>query len=163
MERTVTSPMGPLRIGRIRALSGLIVGLTIIAFSSLGPAQSAQAATNWSIRATFVSASTGDDVPLRWGRTDTATQTGFGWNHMVKRYHATEASYRGWVSKIDYTLDHCKAVSIGGGKYSCSYALRYNSDWKVNVIFSDRIDSGSADHRPVGIITAYLVQVNCGC
>ncbi|MBF4549326.1 hypothetical protein [Pseudoclavibacter sp. VKM Ac-2888] len=140
----------------------LFAALLIALSSALFAPQQAQAAeTDWNIRTTFISGG-GDDVPLRWGRADTQGQVGTGWNHMVSRGHASEATYNSWVGHIEYVLDTCNPNFIAG-KATCARQMEGNPDYQYVVVFTDRVDPASGDGRPVGVVTAYLQQLNCGC
>ncbi|MEV0849416.1 hypothetical protein AB0J21_26675 [Streptomyces sp. NPDC049954] len=64
---------------------------------------------------------------------------------------------------IDSTLDRGKC-GAKGSKTTCkleSHTFRNINAGGMKVVFTERVDSRSKDHRPVGVITAY--HDDCGC
>lgn len=156
MRNTSTSVRG-------RLLAGIAAVLVVVGAGVAVP-QVASAVTNWSVRTTYVSAG-GHDAPLRWGRADTSTQTGFGWNHIVAQVHASEATYSFWSKQIERVLTGpgCKKPTAVSGKYTCKRSIEGNPDVVIYVVWTGRVDKASNDGRPVGVITAYQRGENCGC
>ncbi|MFD7298587.1 hypothetical protein ACFV9W_35355 [Streptomyces sp. NPDC059897] len=127
----------------------------------------AQAATNpnpidWSVYSTHFGPD-GEDLPLRVGQKDAASIDGFGKRHIESGHGDQISSWSNMKRDIDKTLDRGKCASKGS-KTTCKLQSNTFSNVRagaMKVVFTERVDSRSKDHRPVGIITAYYYD--CGC
>ncbi|MFB6844706.1 hypothetical protein ACFCXS_07560 [Streptomyces sp. NPDC056373] len=144
------------------------VTVSVIALCLFGAAASpAQAAANpnpidWHVYSTHIGPD-GEDVPLRVGQKDAAGIDGFGKRHIESGHSGQISSWSNMKQDIDKTLDRGKCKTAGS-KITCnlqSHTFRNVNASAMKVVFTERVDSRSHDHRPVGIITAYYY--NCGC
>ncbi|WP_220211959.1 hypothetical protein [Streptomyces sp. WELS2] len=147
---------------------GTVAATVIAAVCAFGAAPSpAQAATNphpidWSVYSTHIGPD-GEDVPLRVGQKDAGGIDGFGKRHIESGHDGQISSWSNMKQDIDKTLDRGKCAP-SGSKSTCkldSHTFRNPNASGMKVVFTERVDSRSKDHRPVGVITAYYY--NCGC
>ncbi|WP_144387107.1 hypothetical protein [Streptomyces sp. SAJ15] len=144
-----------------------LVAATAAIFTAGASALPAQAATNpnpisWSIYTTFIGPD-GEDAPLREGQKDAGSIDGFGKRHIESGHDGQISSWSNMKADIDSTLDRGKCETKGS-KITCklrSHTFRNIHANAMKVVFTERVDSRSHDHRPVGIITAYYYD--CGC
>ncbi|WP_434591794.1 hypothetical protein [Streptomyces sp. A5-4] len=127
----------------------------------------AQAAANpnpidWKVYSTHFGPD-GEDLPLRVGQKDAGSIDGFGKRHIESGHGDEISSWTNMKKDIDKTLDRGKCVP-NGSKTNCTLKSNTFSNTRagaMKVVFTERVDSKSKDHRPVGIITAYYYD--CGC
>ncbi|MFJ9411529.1 hypothetical protein [Streptomyces sp. NPDC101393] len=127
----------------------------------------AQAAANphpidWKIDSTHFGPD-GEDLPLRIGQKDAGPKDGFGKRHILEGHGDQISSWSNMKADIDKTLDQGKCTEKSG-KTTCvlqSHTFRNVHANGMKTAFTERVDSRSKDHRPVGIITAFYY--NCGC
>lgn len=135
----------------------------VVVFALLGavligaPTASAGGPVDWTVISTFIGAD-GEDIPLRVGSHDTPVAQGFGARHIRDGHEEVPPD-----TDIELVLSgsnrNC-AHTASDDRSRCALEL---GDRTLFVVFTERVDDGSGDGRPVGIITAYYSPRGCPC
>jgi hypothetical protein len=141
-------------IRRVAVVAATVL-LTFISASSAPPASATvnPHPTDWRVVTTFLGRN-GEDVPLRVGRRDAGPFKGFGVVH-IEEAHGRIPSH-GYIEQA-LTEGKCR---FSLGRTECT--VKVNPYQLVFVAFTERVDPTCPDGRPVGVITAYYIDI-CPC